>query len=252
MPKNNNPRMLLAQVRHGDFAHPGDTQAIDLVLEKVQKLLHHPDENLGQIQALDLGCGLGGTAAYIQQKTTWKIAGLDQDPAAIQYAQAHYPNLFFKEGKAQDLDKHFETQFDLIYLFNVFYALPEQKEALATMKKVAKKNALLVIFDYTYPNKSKPSTLTDLNDKLMQPIQPNDLEDWLKETGWELIETTDLSGKFEEWYEVFLSKLVQDKEQILNEFTQEAYDKVYDTFSAIGENIQRRELGGNVFYARGV
>lgn len=63
MEKMNTARLLLANLRGGDYAHPGDKDAIDMVIRKVLEL--SPDIQKGI--CLDIGSGLGGTANYMYE-----------------------------------------------------------------------------------------------------------------------------------------------------------------------------------------
>ena len=50
-------KQILALARGGDYAHPGEEEAIELVMAPVAK---RPDQVV-----LDVGCGCGGTAHYL-------------------------------------------------------------------------------------------------------------------------------------------------------------------------------------------
>ena len=62
-------KQMLAMMRKGDYAHAGEEEAIDLVMNKI------PKDNTRLI--LDVGCGLGGTAKYIQDHGWGKVTGID-------------------------------------------------------------------------------------------------------------------------------------------------------------------------------
>lgn len=53
-------KQILAMLREGDFAHPSEIEAIEVSLSPIAK----NSEN----RLLDVGCGLGGTAHYVQKK----------------------------------------------------------------------------------------------------------------------------------------------------------------------------------------
>ena len=66
---------ILSLVREGDYAHPGEEQAIDLVFAALPK---DPDR-----QVLDLGRGRGGTAAYVQRHGWGRVTGVDIDAETL-------------------------------------------------------------------------------------------------------------------------------------------------------------------------
>ncbi len=81
------PKQLLASVRQGDYAHPGEEAAINLVLKYMMK---SPDQLL-----LDVGCGLGGTARYIKDYGYGIPFGIDIDKTAITYAKQKYSDIWW-------------------------------------------------------------------------------------------------------------------------------------------------------------
>lgn len=249
MPKNNIPRLLLAKLRDGDFAHAGDKEAVELVFQFLMDLGERP--NSAQIKVLDVGCGFGGTADYLRQITSYDVSGIDIDADAIKYAKFKYPKIHFFKCDVLQVDKIFpKKSFDLIYFFNVFYAVRDQQNCLQTLAKLAKNNALLVIFDYTLLNLSKHHGLTDLVGNEMQPIIPSQLRLWLAEAGWKIIEEVDLSLKFKDWYKNFLVKMETNQKELLEEFSQDAFDKVKNTFSNLLKLLEEKTIGGTVIYAK--
>lgn len=51
-------KKFLSFIRNGDYAHAGEEEAIELAMSGIEK---NPQRNI-----LDVGCGLGGTANYLQ------------------------------------------------------------------------------------------------------------------------------------------------------------------------------------------
>ncbi len=70
--KKDNPRLLLAKLRKADYTHAGDEEAIDIFLEKINKLFAARN-SIAPLNAFDAGCGLGGTANYIRKKTSLNL-----------------------------------------------------------------------------------------------------------------------------------------------------------------------------------
>jgi SAM-dependent methyltransferase len=251
-----NPRLLIARLRDGDYAHAGEEEAIDLVLQGISELTadgtykNSPESN-GKLKVIDIGCGLGGTANYIKNTTNYDVFGIDIDRLAIDHAQGRYPGVRFFSCDVLDVKSKLPFhQFDLVYMFNAFYAFSNQTKALEALAEITRKSGLLVIFDYTYQNNHNSADLTDLAGNPMDPIITSQLETALKETGWDLIKVVQLHNKYEEWYTVFLERLHKKRSELLDEFSEEAYIKVESTFQTLLDNIKKGILGGSIVYAK--
>jgi trans-aconitate methyltransferase len=109
---------------------------------EVLALLHlHEDERI-----LDIGCGNGkitaGIAARVPQGS---VVGVDASNAMIEFASAHFapeihPNLRFELGDARRLP--FKNEFDLVVSFNALHWIPEQDEALDSIRSSLRPNGV--------------------------------------------------------------------------------------------------------------
>ena len=134
-------KRLLALVRGGDYAHAGEEEAIELAFSAVPK---HPQQSI-----LDVGCGRGGTIAFLRRNGWSQLAaGIDREGDSIDYARANYPGIRFEACDVLDVPRVLARHFDIIYMLNAFYAFDAQREALAALREVAQAGARLVIFDY--------------------------------------------------------------------------------------------------------
>src|SRR5262245_33729601 len=97
----NPQRALLARFR-GDYLHAGEEKAAEMVLKKMKKF-SNPADDKSQLQCLDVGSGLGVTAAYFQQAGLGKLFGIDIDAAGIEYAKEKYSNIQFSLGDALNI-----------------------------------------------------------------------------------------------------------------------------------------------------
>ncbi len=69
-------------------------------------------------------------------------------------------------------------------------------------------------------------------------------------SGWELIFEIDLSLKYIEWYKDFLEKMQSQKLELFVDFTEEAFNQVANTFTAILNKIKTGIWGGSICYVK--
>lgn len=243
--KINNPRILLSRIRHGDFAHPGDIEAIEILLGELDDF-----KGLKGKRILDVGTGLGGTADYISKNNIADVYGIDIDVKAITYAKHRYPQLDLFVCDVLLIDSLFQNRsFDFIYSFNVFYHFIDPKIILRKLATVANKQTVLAIFDYVTLSENM-DPITDLNNQEMHFLRLDKLETDFLQSGWKIDKEINLQKKYIEWYEAFLLRLEKNKNSLLDEFTLDAYEKVKQTFSLLLGNLKAKKLGGIIIYAR--
>lgn len=102
---------------------------------------------------LDVGCGFGNIIAEISLQAPQGISiGIDASANMIQLAKkefpnARYPNLDFKEAKAEEMD--FDNgSFDVIICFSCLLWVREPKKALDLMCRFLKPGGTLLILTY--------------------------------------------------------------------------------------------------------
>lgn len=240
-------RLLLSELRGGDYAHPGDEEAIDLVLKKIYIL--NPQAKSGTV--LDVGCGFGGTLQYLKQQGFKKLYGIDINEDSILYAKKKYSDIQFEVLDALNVDAFFlKKTFDLIILFNSIYAIQDKSKLLQVLGNIANPGAVLVVFDYSIPNPQEMLAVYDFAGKEMEPINlPQFLND-LNAAGWKFQGQADLSQQFIIWYNVFLTNLRHRRDALLNQYSKEDIKKVENTFSYFLSRLESKDMGGVVIYAQ--
>ena len=86
-------KRLLALVRDGDYAHPGEEEANELLFAGVR-----PDPRR---RVLDAGCGGAGTAAWVQARGLGAVTGIEIDAATARLARERHPEVTVVEGDLQ-------------------------------------------------------------------------------------------------------------------------------------------------------
>ena len=234
---------LGAFLRNQNYAHAGEEEAISMVMNKFDKKKEQT--------ILDVGCGLGGTASFIQQAGWGQVTGFDIEAASIDYAKKNYPDVDFHVSDATKIAKIFHNNFDILCAFNSLYAFRDQTKALAALNIAAKSNAYLAIFDYLdlCENVKNPLHRNETDGLPFIPIKLSTIKEILKKSGWNLLENVVINKKYEEWYSNLVSALVNNRENVIKKFSINMYDGAYYRYTNILNAIIKKELGGVIVYA---
>lgn len=232
-------KQILSLVRDGDFAHAGEEEAI--ALAQVPK---NPSQSI-----LDAGCGRGGTAAYMQENGWGRVTGIDIEPKSIAYASATFPGSKFICSDIGDAGE-LPGSFDVITLFNVFYALPDHSAALRALGNRAKPDGRLVIFDYVDPGHYQDAPLMDSDIRFIpNPPRLRDLSQTLASGGWRLTSLTDLKDEYVRWYAYLVARIEAKREGIENLSSPDIYNHVLGLYSGLLAAVRDGRLSGAVIHA---
>ncbi|MDP8218417.1 MAG: methyltransferase domain-containing protein [Candidatus Theseobacter exili] len=236
-------KKILSIIRDANYAHPGGKEAIELTFQNVPK-------NKNRLM-LDVGCGRGGTAHYLNANGWGDVVGVDIESDSIEYAKQKYASLDFIACNIVDVSKYLKRQFDLLYLFNSFYAFDNQQTVLESLCKVANPLSTLLIFDYIdYGDYNKEPIMEETLPFLPCPIKMDYLENMMEKIGWSLTKTMDITPKYEHWYSQFMDKVESKKKEILETGGAEALDTVCRLYGDLLESIQKGKLGGIIVEAK--
>jgi SAM-dependent methyltransferase len=227
---------FLARVREKDYAHAGEEEAIEVVFKNI------PLQDNRKI--LDAGCGRGGTADFVQRHGWGKVVGIDLDARSIEYAKETYTANEFHVCDSCEVGAKFPDTFDLIYLFNAFYAFDDKAAAMKSLRGAAKQGARLCIFDYVW---YKPDVALP---EVMLSNKPATLEEFgqlLKDAQWELSRSQNLDQKYIEWYSNFLDRF--DALAQKDNYSGELIEKVRSKYSDLLSSLQQGIMGGALLVA---
>jgi len=236
---------LLGFLRKGDFIHPGEEDAIDMAFSGVNK---DPARTI-----LDVGCGIGGTASYVQENQYGSVIGIDVSQSVIEYAQAKYLRVnFFCCDVIDAPGKLMPKKFDLILMMNSFFYFQDQLSALKGLKKLAKENTKLIIFEYTDLTNGKDAIKLrgDEGEKNFSPVMPDTIAELLKQSGWNIDRFQELDAEYEKWYANLYEKILLNKAEIVNCFSREAYDWAESIYGGLLQSIKDKEIGGCIIIAK--
>lgn len=237
-------KLLVSHVRGGDFSHPGEVEAIEKILQYIEK----KDTNL----LLDVGCGLGGTAHYIKTSGYGTPVCIDLDKRNINYATTKYPDIEFHCCDILNSETIFkDKKFNIIYLISSFLLFEKQQESLAVLAKLGAPDSTLVLFDYTFPTLDKEANFT-WTAKNYTPINLLNIENTLLMSGWQLTNYIDLSNDFSKWYLDLREMIDGQKEALINKFGLDAYNSLFATYDFHAECYKSNQLGGCIILAKRV
>jgi len=236
-------KRILALIRDGDYAHAGEEEAIEHAFRSIPK-------NAEQ-WLLDVGCGRGGSAEYLRRNGWGHVEGIDRDTDSIEYARATYPKIGFHVCDVLDVPRTVARAFDIVYMLNAFYSFAQQHDALAAIRKVAKPDAQLVIFDYTLGATTNEESLA-VGGQMFIPhaIRLPEIGTMLREAGWEPGVVEDLSAEYAGWYAVFVERIRLKQAEIEKIGGAEWYNFVLSMYSGLHGVIAQGALGGAIVHAR--
>lgn len=238
-------KRILATLREGDYAHPGEEEAI---VKTLQPFSGKPRQHW-----LDAGCGRGGTADYVSRNRWAHVTAFDIDRVSIREARQKFPDVRFFETGVENAPDAILRTFDLIYAFNAFYAFPNQPAALRALRSLAKESTPLVLFDYLHRGGVYESPLFDFPEAAhWHPIETESLREMLCAAGWEWVRIQDLDADYERWYAWLLTRFETRSEALLSFATAEEIAHVRRFYSTILESIQSGILGGAIIQARAI
>ncbi len=190
-------------------------------------------------RVLDVGCGRGGTADYVSRHGWGLVTGVDIDQEAIEYARAKHPNLEFATCDMHSVGDQFPEQFNLIYLFNVFYTACDKPAAMMSFRKAAMQTGLLGIFDYVMYKTDRALPSVFLGQK---PATLQELDECMKTSSWKLIKNVNLDHKYIEWYRNFLQRF--EDPSLGKIYPSQVIADVRSQYEELLDSLEQGRLGG--------
>jgi len=239
-------KRLLALARGGDYAHAGEEEAIELAFRAVPK---RPQQSL-----LDVGCGRGGSVAFLQRNGWGQVAaGIDREGDSIEYARAYYPGIRFEACDVLEVPRVLRRRFDIIYMLNAFYAFDAQREALAALRQVAEAGARLVIFDYLdRGGLAKDPLVVNVGKIVPHPIEMSRIPGDLAAAGWKLDSAEELNEPYRRWYADLVVRIERKRAEIVALGGEDAFAYMLAVYGGMLRKIEGNLLGGVLLNALAV
>jgi SAM-dependent methyltransferase len=236
-------KRLLALIRDGDYAHPGEEEANELLFAGVQR---DPRRRV-----LDAGCGGAGTAAWVQAHALGTVTGLEIDSATARLARERHPEVTVVEGDLQRAGEALSGPFELIYSMTAVYAAPDQAAVFGELGALAAPGAELRLFEYADPRGLFASASAgDPSWDWWHPLKPGELPDSLAVAGWPAVTVRDLHPEFLHWYRDLCGRIPAMRHEIVRQFGREWYEFVAREYHGVLEMVRAGVLGGVLVRAR--
>jgi SAM-dependent methyltransferase len=236
-------KRLLALIRDGDYAHPGEEAANELLFSGVR-----PSQCR---RVLDAGCGGAGTAAWVHGRGLGTVTGIELDPATVKLARTRHPDVTVVEGDLQHASERLTGPFDLFYSMTAIYAVPDQVAMFRELGALAAPGAELRLLEYADPEgRFAETTSGSATWGWWHPLAPRDLPDVLSSAGWASVSVRDLHPEFAHWYRGLCDRIAAKRSVIEREFSRDWYEFVAREYAGILEMVRAGALGGVLVRAR--
>ena len=236
-------KRLLALIRGGDYAHPGEEEANELLFAGVR-----PDPSR---RVLDAGCGGAGTAAWVQARELGVVTGIELDAATALLARKRHPEVTVVEGDLQQAGQVLAGPFDFVYSMTAIYAAHDQAAVFRELAALAAPGAELRLLEYADPRGLfAAATDGDPSWGWWHPLCPRELPELLTSSGWTAVEARDLHPEFVHWYRRLCARIAEKRREITREFGREWHEFVTREYEGILDMVSAGVLGGVLVQAR--
>jgi SAM-dependent methyltransferase len=236
-------KRVLASLRNGDYAHPGEDAANELLFAGVRPCPHR--------RLLDAGCGSAGTAAWVQLRGLGSVTGIESDPATARLARERHPDVAVVEGDLQRAGAILDGPFDLVYSMTAIYAVPNHAVVFRELRALCSRGAELRLFEYADPSgRFAAASSGNAARGWWRPLAPRDLPGLLAAAEWTCVSVRDLHPEFVRWYRDLVVRITEKRADIVRSFGQDWYEFVLREYAGILDLVSDRILGGVLVRAR--
>lgn len=119
---------------------------VELVNEVCKRIISG-SERLKPLKILDIGCGTGKFAIYLQEMTGCEVIGIDPVHEKIEKARTRSSTVSFKVQSAEELSFPQDT-FDVVASLKALHEIPDFRRALKESHRVLKGGGRIFIIDW--------------------------------------------------------------------------------------------------------
>lgn len=246
-------KQLMSEIKGQDFSHIGGVSAINTLTASIYD--NGCSEEARSDNALEVGCGFGGTANFMHSSGYDSLWALDIKEDAIKSAKAKYPAINFINTDATQIADEFESDFfSLVFMINTAYAIQDQNALWQNVKRVSKKGATLAVLDYSLGSNIAEGEIfefTKLNGKMLYPIDIEGTKRIFNYIGWDIVKIEDITEDFKAWHRELLTD-IENKQELLESagYTEDQISFTYDNIVNTVQLLEEGKLGGSIIIAK--
>ena len=208
-------------------------------------------------QILEIGSGVGGPALHLAETFDCHVIGLDLVKTNVEEANRrakarkldHLTS--FQQGDA--LNMNFPSgSFDIVWGQDAWCHIPDKAKLIEEVGNVLKSGGLVAFTDWV---ETGPLTGKPREDMLAAMAAPNiatlnDYKSYLENNGCKIVHQENVSGVFVDQYKKIMSRLIEMKETLSEQFSPKIFEIVVERNNYILEAFQSGALGGGRVVAK--
>ncbi len=125
-------------------------------IRQAEEMLEHVDTE-GNLDYLELGCGVGHVAKHCASKYGWNVTGTDYDPEMIAFATEGFDeteSIRFQQADATDLPFE-DGSFDIALSFGILHHINNWEDAIREVSRVLRDGGHYLLGEIVYSRFSK-------------------------------------------------------------------------------------------------
>ncbi|MGY9057897.1 MAG: SAM-dependent methyltransferase [Alphaproteobacteria bacterium] len=240
---------LIERLYGDDFLSLSGVESSDFMVERA---------GIGSASTvLDIGCGVGGPALHLAEKTGCTLTGIDliewhtEEATARAATRGLSARTHFQPGDATALD-FADGSFDVAWSQDAWCHVPDKAAVVAEAARVIKPGGMLALTDWVQLGEMEPAYLAEVKSAVASPnfASPAEYVGWMEANGLTVIAQDDISDHFTARYQMMIANLKKIEAEISEQFSPRVYGIILEKNGMILRAFEDGKLGGCRFVAR--
>ncbi len=208
-------------------------------------------------RVLDVGCGVGGPALYLAEKTGCHVTGIDlmewqaEEAANRAAARGLSGRTVFHAGDACALPFP-DASFDVVWSQDAWCHAPDKPQVIAEAARVVKPGGHIVFTDWVALGDMEPDYLAAIHSAVSAPnfATPGKYREWLEAQGCTVLYSEDISARFAARYRTMIANLNTLEPQVSAQFSPRVFAIMQEKNTMILRAFEDGMTGGLQLAAR--